>query len=124
MRRERVDQCRRESSRMKGKRGAPGGIRTPNLLIRSQMLYPLSYGRTALEGQRLSYAASGPSRNWAWLAAALPEGAVGNVLDHAIKPLEHRVAAAFQFSGAREVRGPGANHVRALEGFAQVRAHG
>ena len=23
----------------------PGGIRTPNLLIRSQMLYPLSYGR-------------------------------------------------------------------------------
>ena len=28
-------------------RGAPEGIRTPNLLIRSQMLYPLSYGRTA-----------------------------------------------------------------------------
>ena len=27
--------------------GAPGGIRTPNLLIRSQMLYPLSYGRVA-----------------------------------------------------------------------------
>ena len=26
---------------------APGGIRTPNLLIRSQMLYPLSYGRVA-----------------------------------------------------------------------------
>ena len=26
-------------------KGAPGGIRTPNLLIRSQMLYPLSYGR-------------------------------------------------------------------------------
>ncbi len=25
--------------------GAPEGIRTPNLLIRSQMLYPLSYGR-------------------------------------------------------------------------------
>jgi hypothetical protein len=24
---------------------APGGTRTPNLLIRSQMLYPLSYGR-------------------------------------------------------------------------------
>ena len=24
---------------------APGGIRTPNLLIRSQMLYPLSYRR-------------------------------------------------------------------------------
>ena len=26
-------------------KSAPGGIRTPNLLIRSQMLYPLSYGR-------------------------------------------------------------------------------
>ena len=25
--------------------GAPGGTRTPNRLIRSQMLYPLSYGR-------------------------------------------------------------------------------
>ena len=25
---------------------APGGIRTPNLLIRSQMLYPLSHGRS------------------------------------------------------------------------------
>ena len=28
--------------------GALGGIRTPNLLIRSQMLYPLSYGRSPL----------------------------------------------------------------------------
>jgi hypothetical protein len=27
------------------RRGALGGIRTPNLLIRSQMLYPLSYER-------------------------------------------------------------------------------
>ena len=27
---------------------APGGIRTPNLLIRSQMLYPLSYGRVGV----------------------------------------------------------------------------
>ena len=27
---------------------APGGIRTPNLLIRSQMLYPLSHGRIVL----------------------------------------------------------------------------
>lgn len=27
---------------------APEGIRTPNLLIRSQMLYPLSYGRLSL----------------------------------------------------------------------------
>ena len=30
--------------------GAPVGIRTPNLLIRSQMLYPLSYGRTPTMG--------------------------------------------------------------------------
>src|SRR3954449_1435546 len=29
------------------RRCAPEGIRTPNLLIRSQMLYPLSYGRMA-----------------------------------------------------------------------------
>ena len=27
------------------RRGALGGTRTPNLLIRSQMLYPLSYER-------------------------------------------------------------------------------
>jgi hypothetical protein len=27
---------------------APEGIRTPNLLIRSQMLYPLSYGRWSM----------------------------------------------------------------------------
>ena len=30
-----------------GNCGALGGTRTPNLLIRSQMLYPLSYERTA-----------------------------------------------------------------------------
>jgi hypothetical protein len=29
---------------------APEGIRTPNLLIRSQMLYPLSYGRLSCCG--------------------------------------------------------------------------
>ncbi len=28
---------------------APVGIRTPNLLIRSQMLYPLSYGRNVVQ---------------------------------------------------------------------------
>ena len=32
-------------------RRAPGEIRTPNLLIRSQMLYPLSYGRMTPQGQ-------------------------------------------------------------------------
>src|SRR3712207_8617582 len=31
-------------------RCAPVGIRTPNLLIRSQMLYPLSYGRPSAAG--------------------------------------------------------------------------
>ena len=30
-----------------GDSGAPEGTRTPNLLIRSQVLYPLSYGRSA-----------------------------------------------------------------------------
>ena len=30
-----------------GNSGALGGTRTPNLLIRSQMLYPLSYERTS-----------------------------------------------------------------------------
>ena len=34
---------------------APGGIRTPNLLIRSQMLYPLSYGRGRLESRPRNY---------------------------------------------------------------------
>ena len=29
--------------------GAPGTIRTCNLLIRSQMLYPLSYGRLSVQ---------------------------------------------------------------------------
>ncbi len=31
--------------------GAPGGTRTPNLLIRSQVLYPLSYGRIMPTGK-------------------------------------------------------------------------
>jgi hypothetical protein len=39
----------RESSHLTcGFAGALGGIRTPNLLIRSQMLYPLSYERSRL----------------------------------------------------------------------------
>ena len=37
---------------------APVGIRTPNLLIRSQMLYPLSYGRLS----RTATAAQDPMR--------------------------------------------------------------
>ncbi len=31
--------------------GAPGGTRTPNPLIRSQVLYPLSYGRISEHGE-------------------------------------------------------------------------
>ena len=38
---------------------APEEIRTPNLLIRSQMLYPLSYGRIV---QLSSYLAGGGER--------------------------------------------------------------
>ena len=34
--------------------GAPAGIRTPNLLIRSQMLYPLSYGRKVVSDRKSS----------------------------------------------------------------------
>ena len=46
--------------------GAPGGIRTPDHLIRSQMLYPLSYGRAATSrgsGQHLSRFARNAGRN-------------------------------------------------------------
>ena len=35
---------------------ALGGIRTPNLLIRSQMLYPLSYERWASESLAWAHA--------------------------------------------------------------------
>src|SRR5690625_3297589 len=41
---------------------APGGTRTPNLLIRSQMLYPLSYGRTDPAGPESSIASHGGGR--------------------------------------------------------------
>ena len=53
-------------SRSKWGVGAPGGIRTPDHLIRSQVLYPLSYGRAAASesrsGQHLSrFGAERPS---------------------------------------------------------------
>jgi hypothetical protein len=38
-----------------GGMGALGGIRTPNLLIRSQMLYPLSYERSGLAESNRSH---------------------------------------------------------------------
>jgi hypothetical protein len=40
---------------------APEGIRTPNLLIRSQMLYPLSYGRMPPPG-------GSPDEDWTRIA--------------------------------------------------------
>ena len=39
---------------------ALGGIRTPNLLIRSQMLYPLSYGRLLLDQCTHRFCAEAP----------------------------------------------------------------
>src|SRR5664279_775861 len=44
--------------------GAPGGIRTPNLLIRSQMLYPLSYGRlfSSVSPTRIRSSSYNPTR--------------------------------------------------------------
>jgi hypothetical protein len=39
------------TAEMLGCKGAPGGTRTPNLLIRSQVLYPLSYGRIMPTGK-------------------------------------------------------------------------
>ena len=44
LRESRVFHCGSTCTRTPGK-SAPEGIRTPNLLIRSQMLYPLSYAR-------------------------------------------------------------------------------
>ncbi len=46
-----VDRQPRGKGPHRGNR-APGGIRTPNLLIRSQMLYPLSYGRLETSTKR------------------------------------------------------------------------
>ena len=42
---------------------APEGIRTPNLLIRSQMLYPLSYGRMPVRDGRDDTLACSPHRH-------------------------------------------------------------
>ncbi|MEN3305401.1 MAG: hypothetical protein V7603_1603, partial [Micromonosporaceae bacterium] len=39
---------------------APEGTRTPNLLIRSQMLYPLSYGRWCLPSVHTGQDAEAP----------------------------------------------------------------
>ena len=52
---------------------APGGIRTPNLLIRSQMLYPLSYGRMMKFSLRLNVTPLPPISQITWLQPLLPE---------------------------------------------------
>ena len=44
--------------------GALGGIRTPNLLIRSQMLYPLSYERRTTSSNDTRGGAGGANRGW------------------------------------------------------------
>jgi hypothetical protein len=43
--------------------GAPGETRTPNLLIRSQMLYPLSYGRLGGDRRNRQPTAKGTETN-------------------------------------------------------------
>ena len=56
---------------------APEGIRTPNLLIRSQMLYPLSYGCSVrhVDGRRVTLAPRSPQpRNRAIAARIAPTG--------------------------------------------------
>ena len=55
--------------------GAPEGIRTPNLLIRSQMLYPLSYGRTAALCTASDTLACGPRRDEIDISSAPAPGA-------------------------------------------------
>jgi hypothetical protein len=52
---------------------APEEIRTPNLLIRSQMLYPLSYGRscpTIVHGRSVQFHFGGSAARCSSLAAA------------------------------------------------------
>ncbi len=54
--------------------GPPGGIRTPDLLIRSQTLYPLSYGRTRPD-DTASVARSGTS----WRSSHSPGSSRGRM---------------------------------------------
>src|SRR5450756_2212355 len=76
-------------------RSAPEGIRTPNLLIRSQMLYPLSYGRRAHEGRPRGY---------------MPPAGRPNPVRHregGRRPRGHRLAVGHHLAvGHREKLGP------------------
>ena len=62
-------------------RGAPEGIRTPNLLIRSQMLYPLSYGRMSTAGQPENYISGGRARRPRLGTTKLPAQGLGIDID-------------------------------------------
>ena len=86
---------------------APGEIRTPNHLIRSQMIYPLSYGRPATKADEES-SRSGPHRlNRVGLRSNLPRIGVPctprQVLLRALHAktweIVHGGAAVGQFSG-------------------------
>ena len=52
-------------------RGTPEGIRTPNLLIRSQMLYPLSYGRTVTKSNAHEHISQSAASLWHFVYSAL-----------------------------------------------------
>jgi hypothetical protein len=60
---------------------APEGIRTPNLLIRSQMLYPLSYGRVAIR----------PGQLYKTATEALEPGGARREIQHSAPTRAHRV---------------------------------
>ena len=51
--------------------GTPEGIRTPNLLIRSQMLYPLSYGRTVTKSNAHEHISQSAASLWHCVYSAL-----------------------------------------------------
>ena len=93
---------------------APEGIRTPNLLIRSQMLYPLSYGRSAAPGRTMrnvgrGYPTGGPDPEIGSSAmAGAPAPPRREAGGHAAR---RREAAARrrprpERPGARRTRGP------------------
>ena len=99
--------------------GAPGGIRTPNLLIRSQMLYPLSHGCWAagkLAGRlrRVSLARFPPTFPSTSGHAPFPPVHQGSVLTSSRVVIVVVVALIFDFTNgfydsANAMAGPIAN---------------
>src|SRR5450759_1450803 len=65
----------------RGKSGAPGGIRTPDHLIRSQVLYPLSYGRGAASG-------SGSGQHLSRFGPERPMGSTQIAIERRKRPAE------------------------------------